>query len=639
MIDENKIYILENEKNKDYLKNYSFYIPNYQRGYKWSKENIEDLLNDINSIGKDGKAEHCLHNLTIINNEDKGQYEVVDGQQRLTTIYLLLNYLNSEEIYNLDYQIREETKHFINKKLKEIIEKIHNDNSSIDIFNSVKEEEIDIKKEDGTDEESSYNKQDIYFICDALFCMHQWFNPKNNNHQNFENSENLEEKIKNNLKNVYFYKHEITGIKGETVFANLNSGKVALTDIELIKADLIINISENIEKENKEKNNDVLLNEIRSNIGRLWDEMESFLAQDEVWHWIAANNKSANKLSLLFNLIGIEFFKDYENKKNNKTSNDILDEIKDYYYTIKDWYYDNDMYHLVGIAINIDIKIDKLFEIKENIAKNKCELKSEIIQSIINKLSLKIDDNDSIKSIKIGETQYEDLNYQNRKYIEKIMLLLNCLEGYNFNNKTFNKGFRYRFDLHNKENWSIEHIFPQNATKENYKSYILDLIFLFKEENKKEENKKEENKKEELKKICGILGIVNNNENIEELKKLIIEKLREFINENKDIDINKIKEISDNMQFMDIQSIGNLALLSKNINSSLKNDIFEEKRNKLLKKLSEENIFIPPLTLKIFSKNFDGAERTKAYWTPTDFNAYINYQEKQLKKIFKIIED
>ena len=62
MIDEKnmngkkKIYILQNEKNEDYLKNYSFYIPNYQRGYKWSKENIEDLLNDINSICKDGKA-------------------------------------------------------------------------------------------------------------------------------------------------------------------------------------------------------------------------------------------------------------------------------------------------------------------------------------------------------------------------------------------------------------------------------------------------------------------------------------------------------------------------------------------------------------------------------------------------------
>ncbi|PTY41423.1 GmrSD restriction endonuclease domain-containing protein [Brachyspira hampsonii] len=470
-MNNNKIYI------RDLIK-YPFYIPNYQRGYKWSKENIEDLLNDINSIDQDNKKDHCLHNLTII--EKDGKYEVVDGQQRLTTVFLLLKYLGSENIYNLDYQIREETRDFINNKLKEIIKEINKYNRSIDIFNIVKK--IDIKKEDGT--KSSYNKQDIYFICDALFCMHQWFNLKNNNPQNFENSENFEnleekeEKIKNNLENVYFYEHKLTGIKGETVFANLNSGKVALTDIELIKADLIINISENIEKENiekeniekeniekenkekenKEKNNDVLLNEIRSNIGRLWDEMESFLAQDEVWHWIAANNKSANKLSLLFNLIGIEFFKDYENKKNNKTSNDILDEIKDYYYTIKDWYYDNDMYHLVGIAVNIGKSIKDLLPKKTD--DDKYKLKNKIIKSIIEEL--KIYDTDSIK---IGETQYEDLNYQNRKYIEKIMLLLNCLEGYNFNKKTFNKGFRYRFDLHNKEDWSIEHIFPQKNKK------------------------------------------------------------------------------------------------------------------------------------------------------------------------------
>ena len=90
------------------------------------------------------------------------------------------------------------------------------------------------------------------------------------------------------------------------------------------------------------------------------------------------------------------------------------------------------------------------------------------------------------------------------------------------------------------------------------------------------------------------------------------------------------------MQFMDIQSIGNLALLSKNINSSLKNDIFEEKRNKLLKKLSEENIFIPPLTLKIFSKNFNGADRTKEYWTPTDFEKYLEYQKNKLKQLLDL---
>ena len=627
MSDENKIYIRD-------LNNYSFYIPNYQRGYKWSEKNIEDLLNDINSIGKDDKKDHCLHNLTIIKKD--GKYEVVDGQQRLTTIFLLLKYLGYEKIYNLDYQIREETRYFIYNKDNEfirIIGEIKNNEKTKDIFSNLVEKN------------KSYNKQDIYFICDVLFHMHQWFiNPKNNNPQNFENFENfesLEDKIKNNLQNVYFYKHELENksiegenknIKGETVFSNLNSGRVPLTDIELIKADLIINISE---EKNKSLNNDILLNEIRINIGRLWDEMESFLAQDEVWYWIAANNKSANKLSLLFDLINIKTFKDYkdilenkennktsndilENKENNKTSNDILDDIKDYYYTIKDWYYDNDMYHLVGVAVNIGLLIKDLLPKKTDDSKYK--LKNKIIQSIIKKL--KIDDKDSLK-----KTLYEDLNYNNNKNdIKNIMLLLNCFEGYNFDEQlSFNEGFRYRFDLHNKEEWSIEHIFPQKATEKNCKSYILDLIFLF----------KEENKESELKTILNELNIDDNIINDRE-------KLKEKINEKENIDINKINEIINNTQFIDIQSMGNLALLSKNINSSLQNGIFEEKRTILLKKISEENIFVPPLTLKIFSKNFDGADRTKVYWTPNDFGVYLNYQKAQLEKILnllKIIKD
>ena len=62
---------------------------------------------------------------------------------------------------------------------------------------------------------------------------------------------------------------------------------------------MIINISK---IETKGNENEILINEKRSNIGRLWDEMESWLAQDEVWYWIAPKNNSVNKLSLLFGL-------------------------------------------------------------------------------------------------------------------------------------------------------------------------------------------------------------------------------------------------------------------------------------------------------------------------------------------------
>ena len=361
MIDENKIYILENEKNKDYLKNYSFYIPNYQRGYKWSKENIEDLLNDINSIDNDNKKDHCLHNLTIINNEDKGQYEVVDGQQRLTTIYLLLNYLNSEEIYNLYYQIREETKDFIEKKITYVINLIKDVK---DIENIKDNEEIKKIFSDLVGKNKDYNKQDIYFICDALFCMHKWFKSNENNN------------IYNNLKNVYFYKHELElkDIKGETIFANLNSGRVPLTDIELIKADLIINISEG------KSNNDIKINDLRKDIGRKWDEIENWFSKDEVWYWIAPRNNNINKISLLFSLL-LDSFNNKKNKKhidmyelyskyvlNFKSTNkniyeSIWKELDNYYRIITNLYKDNDLYHLIGISIVFGINLKQIIEL------------------------------------------------------------------------------------------------------------------------------------------------------------------------------------------------------------------------------------------------------------------------------------
>lgn len=82
------------------LMNLKFIIPPYQRGYRWDKEQVEDLLNDfeefIQSIHCDDKESiyYCLQPITVVPKEgSSNEYYVIDGQQRLTTIYLLLQYL------------------------------------------------------------------------------------------------------------------------------------------------------------------------------------------------------------------------------------------------------------------------------------------------------------------------------------------------------------------------------------------------------------------------------------------------------------------------------------------------------------------------------------------------------------------
>src|SRR5574344_924777 len=82
------------EKGKEY-----YNIPEYQRGYKWNGRNVTTLLNDLKNYEKSNPSEesfYCLQNITIVPFEtQKGNhyYNVVDGQQRLTTLYIILSYL------------------------------------------------------------------------------------------------------------------------------------------------------------------------------------------------------------------------------------------------------------------------------------------------------------------------------------------------------------------------------------------------------------------------------------------------------------------------------------------------------------------------------------------------------------------
>lgn len=94
---------------------HEYIIPIYQRNYSWSKEEIEQLLDDINDINR----KYYLGSL-IVNEIERNRFEVIDGQQRLTTLFLLLSYLkyDSIKIDSLRFEAREKS----NKTLKAIYE-------------------------------------------------------------------------------------------------------------------------------------------------------------------------------------------------------------------------------------------------------------------------------------------------------------------------------------------------------------------------------------------------------------------------------------------------------------------------------------------------------------------------------------
>jgi uncharacterized protein with ParB-like and HNH nuclease domain len=84
----------------------NFYIPEYQRGYRWTQTNVNQLLADIWDYRQEAKNNHtfyCLQPVVVrkkqwldINNQIVDGFELIDGQQRLTTIHRILTYLMLE---------------------------------------------------------------------------------------------------------------------------------------------------------------------------------------------------------------------------------------------------------------------------------------------------------------------------------------------------------------------------------------------------------------------------------------------------------------------------------------------------------------------------------------------------------------
>jgi len=190
------------------LSQYSFYIPAYQRGYRWTEQEVKDLLNDITEfmpreiVGSDDRTWYCLQPV-VVKQRKENEYEVIDGQQRLTTAYLILHYLNQDfvekkrdKLFNLDYETRPDSKIFIQHP------------------------EVD-----------SSSCIDFYYMHQAYSTIEKWFEASEQ--QTSFDKNDFRSKIKFHTKVIWY---ETTEENPITVFTRLNIGKISLTNAELIKA-------------------------------------------------------------------------------------------------------------------------------------------------------------------------------------------------------------------------------------------------------------------------------------------------------------------------------------------------------------------------------------------------------------------
>lgn len=657
------------------LKGMHFIIPDYQRGYRWTERQVMDLLDDINNFQpRENARMYCIQPLVVKRKDNEEEklakikgansiteikeildedtvWEVIDGQQRLTSILIILNYLaktftDLANYYSIEYQIREHSASFLR---------------SIDVS----------KKNDNID---------FYYMADALDTVKKWFNPEEGGKKGGVDEEAFKQKL---LEKVKFIWYETSEENQVTVFTRLNIGKIPLTNAELIKAMLL----------NKDYDAGISPEDGQLKLALQWDEIEHSLDNDEFWYFLnnAESAQTPTRIDLIFNIIrenreifkypgktivGNEnkyktfyYFYDYlEEKKDNYNDavSEIWNTVLGVYYAFSEWYRDTEFYHYVGFLIAV--KAAKLKDILKQ------WLKADSRTDFANWLKGEI--KKEIGNINWDETFEYPPHNRKKTECKPLLLLFNVMQIVN-ENKNYLEGSKFQAETHRrfpfhmfkKENWDVEHIDSATENELNEekdrKDYLKTSLIALLDFESGENNSSNAGSKEKL--MTEICEYLKNSGDSGQDKDSKFTELRTKIQ-----DVFGVSE-SSSLSEEDKNKIWNFTLLDSHTNRSYKNSIFPYKRKTIMeksqglsfevidksecdekdlrhigetdfkdlrrigetdfyiRKRSGEQAFVPQCTLNVFMKFYSVAPGSLFEWTKSDAEAYKIALQTSLK--------
>lgn len=577
-----------------------YLIPYYQRGYRWDIENVEALLDDIHNFIQSKEENYCLQPIVVVPNIDENNHtiwEVIDGQQRLITMFIIFQFLNKPR-YSIFFGQRTKSTDFLK-------------NLSNSTYN--------------------HDSPDFHFMSQAYDIVKMWFDKKTKNDVGY--IDDFYSTMTKRVQVIWYQIEELKSYEEEEgdneienkkidIFNRLNIGKIPLTDAELIRALLLSKIKFGLSERESIMRQAEISNE--------WHQIEMELRNDEFWYFL--NNKSkddaTSAIELIFKLIATDNTKKYSTylwfEKQIRSDNDdnekenalaLWGKTKDYFNKMKYWFSNDNLYHYLGFILTInDNSISTLRRILENSNCKKDKFKEWAFGEI----------KDSLLEVDLENLTY-DKNYKNLK---NVFLLHNVITTDNLNNAQKNRfPFNLYKEINNEGGWSIEHIHAQQSQEmkeeKAIKKWLEDTYKAIENINtiEKEIKKIDKNGKEHY-----VIEIITIDNDLKKEVKNLLEKDKintETFNLLKDKLI-KIFE-SDSLHVLD-----NLALLSKKDNSSLNNSIFPVKRNKIIQ-MEKEGKYIPVTTRNVFFKYYNGSDLQPFYWSKSD---KINYVEN-IKEILK----
>ena len=398
-------------KSIENFRGFHFLVKDYQRGYKWTATEVRQLLDDLNEFEPKENEFYCLQPIVIKADNDKK--ELIDGQQRCTTIYLILQYLG-QHLFDITYQTREQSAEFLTK---------------------IATLGISGEWNDWIASYSEKDNVDNYHFFQAYRTIQDWFAEKSEDEKNC-----FLEKLLSKTKVIWY---EVTGkIDSIELFTRINSNKIPLTEAELIKALFLIALTDTSTQREWV-------------VAQQWDKIENELEEDEFWYFITANTPPATPIDYIFSLSEVvkkqenyqgeypifnAYYNAYKNAENKKQWVETQwNEVRNNFLTLKEWFKDFEYYHLVGALIHLGYNINTIFDLK--LQSNSKTAFKEALKAEFAKIISSFGNN------------LENVYYNSGKE-RKALLLFNIISIL----QSEEKAYRFPFNKFKTMNWDIEHI-------------------------------------------------------------------------------------------------------------------------------------------------------------------------------------
>ena len=536
-----------------------YFVPAYQRGYRWGVQEVEQLLNDIR---ESHGATYYLQPV-VVKQRDDGSWELIDGQQRLTTLYLIFQYLQRKHLphagpnYSMTYETREGSKAFLQQL-----------GTDVDL------EEL---------EAGAASNIDFFHILQAYGCIASWFDgfAHRATHEASRFYSSLFEGVK-----VLRYEAP-SELDSTELFTRLNVGRIPLTDAELVKALLL----------SRNRLGAPGHSDRADEIAAYWDGFERDLRSPEVWAFVTGEAGSrATHISLLLDTLaggpqGHESppFHTFETLREGIQDDPdaFWDRVVDLHSLVLGWYDDRDLFHKIGYLIAAGLTFPSLVEL--SMGKGRSAFEASLDGQIRQRLKLSADD--------LAEMSYGDSKTGN------VLLLMN-VETVRGMTDSFE---RYSFKAHAAGGWSLEHIHAQNAERLNTAEQWTAWLESHRAALTKLPGLDDGQRTDLLARIDAVLATDVTQQAFSVLERDVIAAF---------------SPTGEHLEG-DIHSIANLALLDHRDNSALSNAVFEVKRQEVIRR-DKAGSYIPACTRNVFLKYYtDAGGQQLHFWSEIDRHAYL----------------